>query len=116
MFADNPLFLIPLLSGLIFMVAGLIMIKFPPSSINKIYGYRTGNSMKTKERWDFAQQYSSKQMLIYGALGVFAGLIGSTVKLSESIALGAGLAIVLLMAAIPIIRTEIALKKKFDHK
>jgi len=47
---DNPLFLIPSTSGLIFILAGFIMLKFPPKKINSLYGYRTSSSMKNQER------------------------------------------------------------------
>jgi hypothetical protein len=50
---DNPLFLIPSTSGLIFMLAGFIMLKFPPKKINSLYGYRTSSSMKNQERVDY---------------------------------------------------------------
>ncbi|MDA0356796.1 MAG: SdpI family protein, partial [Bacteroidetes bacterium] len=56
---DNPLFLIPSTSGLIFMLAGFIMLKLPPKKINSLYGYRTRSSMKNQERWDFSQKYSA---------------------------------------------------------
>ena len=32
--------------GFIFMLMGIIMFKFPPKSINSLYGYRTASSMR----------------------------------------------------------------------
>lgn len=43
---ENPLFLIPITSGPLFMIAGLVLLKFPPKKINSLYGYRTNSSMK----------------------------------------------------------------------
>ena len=44
------IFLIPVLMILV----GIIMFKYPPKKINFFVGYRTVNSMKNKERWDFS--------------------------------------------------------------
>ena len=57
----NPLVLILCISGLIFLLAGFIQQRFPPKKINHLYGYRTSNSMKSQESWDFAQEYSAKK-------------------------------------------------------
>ena len=60
---DNPLFLIPLMSGLLFCIAGYVMFKFPPKKINSLYGYRTTSSMISKDRCDFSQKYSAIDMM-----------------------------------------------------
>ncbi|OMP32016.1 SdpI family protein [Mangrovimonas sp. DI 80] len=60
---DNPLFLIPASSGTIFVLLGLIMLKFPPKTINPIYGYKTGSSMKNQERWDLRSNRHIKQLM-----------------------------------------------------
>ena len=49
----------PFLTGLIFFFAAIIMYYYPPKEINSLYGYRTSSSMKSEERWDFAQRFSS---------------------------------------------------------
>ena len=72
---DNPLFLIPVMTGVIFIVAGWIMMKFPPKDINSLYGYRTKNSMKNKERWAFAQKYSADGSGIISSMVASGGLI-----------------------------------------
>ena len=56
--------------GIIFFIVGLIMNKFPPKSINSLYGYRTASSMQSQTKWDFAQKYSAKIMSFIG-LGMF---------------------------------------------
>lgn len=55
---------LPLLFGIVFLVVGLVLYFFPPKKINVIYGYKTFNSMKTQERWDFSQKYSSTQIIM----------------------------------------------------
>jgi uncharacterized membrane protein len=58
---ENPLVNITFLCGLLFIIAGYILLKFPPKNINSLYGYRTSSSMENQEKWDFAQNYSSKE-------------------------------------------------------
>ncbi len=79
----KPLFLINFLTGFIFIIAALIQIKFPPKKINSLYGYRTKNSMKSQESWDFAQLYSAKLMLRFGAVLALISLLLNKVRLSK---------------------------------
>jgi uncharacterized membrane protein len=113
MFFENPLFLIPFSSGLIFCFAGIFMFKFPPKKINGIYGYRTASSMKNQERWDFAQIYSSKQMIKYGLLLSLSGIISLAYKPTEIISTILGLGLMILMVVVLIIKVEKKLKEKF---
>ncbi len=53
----NPIIVIALF---VMLIAKL----FPPKNINSLYGYRTANSMKNKQNWDFAQKYSTNLFLI----------------------------------------------------
>ena len=73
---ENPLFLLPILVGPIFIIAGIVMILFPPKKINYLYGYRTKNSMKNIDRWNFAQNYSAKIMIFSGFFFSLTSLIG----------------------------------------
>jgi uncharacterized membrane protein len=71
----NIEFLIISSIGLVFVIAGLIMKKFPPKKINDLYGYRTKTSMRDQETWDRSQIISAKLMIIYGAIYVLVNLI-----------------------------------------
>jgi uncharacterized membrane protein len=66
------------LGGIIFMLAGNLMKRYPPKWPNYFYGYRTMSSLKTKETFDAANDYSSTLMIKYGArlilFGVFTAL------------------------------------------
>ncbi len=57
-----------LLTGVAFIVLGIIMRKYPPKHINYMYGYRTKNAMKSQRHWDFAQRYSAQQITLAGVL------------------------------------------------
>ncbi|MEE1304994.1 MAG: SdpI family protein [Agathobacter sp.] len=42
---------------ILMLLIGYMMKKHPPKDINGIIGYRTARSTKSKEAWDFAQNY-----------------------------------------------------------
>lgn len=106
---------LPFLVGAIFTVTAAITYFFPPKNINYLYGYRTENSMKSQERWDFAQRLSSVNMFRLGLVLVAASLTGLLFPMDETVNLIAGL---VLMAAgvIWLFRsTERAIKNKFPN-
>ncbi|PCI11801.1 MAG: hypothetical protein COB73_01045 [Flavobacteriaceae bacterium] len=110
---ENPLFLIPFSSGLIFVLAGFIMLKFPPKKINSFYGYRTYKSMKNQERWDFAQKYSSLEMIKLGGLLTLSSCLGFFYLPKEKTAMFIGLGLMILMVIILLFRVERAIQQKF---
>lgn len=110
MIANNPLFLIPTLTGFIFIVAGFIQFKFPPKSINAFYGYRTNKSMRNQKSWDFEQLYSSKLMMKLGLMLTLMGMIGLIYTPSETI--GAIIAIGLLIATVVTLALKVENKLK----
>ena len=111
---DNPLFLIPVMTGVIFIITGWIMMKFPPKDINSLYGYRTKNSMKNKERWAFAQKYSAIEMTKLGGLLTLSGVMGFFFNPTVNTAVVIGLGSMLMVVIILFLRVENAIKKKFD--
>jgi len=112
---DNPLFLIPLLTGLIFVLAGFVLWKFPPKDINYIYGYRSKRSMQSQAQWDFAQAYAGKRMMLYGGLLALSCLLGLVFRFKETTAVILGLGLMILTVLILIIDVERALKRQFAH-
>ena len=110
---ENPLFLIPVLTGLIFIIVGFIMLCFPPKRINMLYGYRTKSSMKNQEVWDFTQKYSAKEMMKLGFLLAMSGLIGLVYQPNLKIAMIIGIGLMILIVIVLLIRVELAIKNKF---
>src|SRR5690554_1990072 len=113
MLAENHLFIIPVGAGLIFAIGGFVMLKFPPKNINGLYGYRTSSSMKSKERWDFAQLYSSKEMIKLALLLALSGVLEFIVTPKPEIGMIIGLGLIILVVIALIVRVEKAIKKKF---
>lgn len=110
----RPLFLIPASVGIIFIIAGYISRVFPPKKINLLYGYRTLNSMKSKERWDFAQSYSSQLMIQSGVLIFLLCFASLFLRFSEVIEVVIALGWVITLTIYIFIKTEKALKVQFD--
>ena len=102
---------IPLLCGPIFVIAGIIMLKFPPKKINYLYGYRTSKSMKSQENWDFSQIYSAKQLILCGFLLFLSSFINLIFKFNESSRLLLGMLLLFLAVGILFYRCETALSR-----
>lgn len=101
---------LPIITGTILLVAGVVMYQFPPKKVNIFYGYRTMNSMKSQERWDFSQRYSAKELMKFGVI-LFAVSFLGLFDISEVIVNR----IVILFVFLLIITTEIALRKRFAN-
>lgn len=111
----NDLFLMSIIFGAISVVTGFILLKFPPKDVNFLYGYRTKNSMKSKERWDFAQTYSAKLMLKGGCFYLVLGVFSLFFSFSQVINVGIGMGTLLLGCVLLIIKTEKSIKQKFKE-
>lgn len=104
---------IPLLVGPIYVLAGVVMILFPPKKINGLYGYRTSNSMKNQERWDFAQKYSAMELIKLGAILLLSSGLGYLINFSEDIVLIVGILLMFGVTIILFVKVEGAIKKRF---
>ena len=113
---ENTLFAMPLMVGSIFIIMGFIMLKFPPKKINALYGYRTLASMKTQERWDFSQIYSSKLMIYCGVGLMILSLLGLIFTTDET--KGVIISSVFIFGSVGILlyKTQRAIKQNFSNE
>ena len=105
---------LPILIGTIFIIVGLAMIIFPPKKINDLYGYRTQNSMKNIECWNFAQGYSARLLILLGVIFSIIAIIGLFVNLRKSISLIITMFLMLFFCGIIVFITEKKIKEKFE--
>jgi len=112
---DNPLFLVPVMCGLIFVIASFIMMKYPPKKINMLYGYRTRQSMRSQKHWDFAQKYASGVMAACGIAMAFIGFGLSLIIKSFPLNLIFSLGLLVASAFAMVLITERRLKKLGKH-
>lgn len=105
----------PLLCGIIFMIAAIMMYVFPPKKINFLYGYRTSSSMKSEERWHFAQRYSTLKMAHGSVFLLLSSFLGLLVKIEGKLLMVPGIVFPLLVVFYILFSTEAALKNKFQN-
>lgn len=91
------------------------MLVFPPKEINALYGYRSANSMKSKERWDFAQKYATAMMIKLGGLLALSGTLGCFYIPNGKTAMFMGLGLMIVMVLGLLFSVEKAIKKKFNN-
>lgn len=111
----DSLLIVPLLCGGAFILAGLIMLIYPPKKINGLYGYRTPNSMKSQERWDFAQKYSSLELIKAGTILLLGSTFGVIFDFGDELAIIFGLCLMIAVIVVLFIRVEKAIKKHFPE-
>ena len=70
-----PLTIIGGICGIVFIILGIWLSKFPPKEINNWFGYRTTQSRKSSKHWQVAQIYAGKLTLVIGCVYIFIGLI-----------------------------------------
>ena len=107
-------FNISLLVGVVFLVAAAIMLKFPPKKINHLYGYRTSKSMKSQSAWDFAQRFSSINMIKFSVGMIVFGIVDVLFITDKAISLNVGMVLTLTTVIYIFYTTEKQLKNKFN--
>ncbi len=101
--------------GMAFYIAGILLRMYPPKKINRWIGYRTPSSMKSQERWDFAQIFAAKEMIKQGFLLTMIGIFfGFLFQFDETINIILIISLVLASSIAMIVFTEKALKKNFQ--
>ncbi len=108
---DNLLFLLPALTGPIFIFMGFLLLKKPPKKINNIYGYRSKLSRSSDKNWAFAQTYSAKQMMKWGVIITICSGFGILWKPQTMIGLILGMSFYFIACFVPYFETEKKLKE-----
>jgi len=93
-YLENILFIVPMLTGIIYLIAGWFLQSRPPKKINNMYGYRTKASFQSQKHWDFAQEYSGNLLIKCGIFSILFSLLAFV--LPEGYVLG--LVLVLLLS------------------
>ena len=97
--------------GIVFILAGVILYVFPPKKINGLYGYRTQTSMQNQKKWDFAQTYSAKIMMLTGFIFTLIALSKGLFKTNESVDLAIGMFCMIIGSILMIVVVEKAVRK-----
>lgn len=113
---ESPLFIVPLITGPLLVISGYILLRRPPKKMNHLYGFRTHLAMKSKAHWDFAQTYSAKRMILWGAYYTLTLVLGFISSLNEMLEIFMAFILMVLFVLIPVIETQKKLKTKFEIK
>jgi uncharacterized membrane protein len=111
----HQLFQIAFLGGFFFIILGMITYLFPPKKINYLYGYRTPASMKSEERWHFAQKFSTMAFLKTGLFLVLFSPLGLLIKTNEETRFFLEIGVLISSVLNVILMTELKLKKNFPN-
>ena len=107
--ASLPFFIV----GIVFYMTGLLLTKYPPSRNFAIYGYRTKSSLKSKERWDFAQTNCAMELKLHSLFLFIFALIGFILNIQEDLAHVVNILLIVAIVFRIYIRVEKKLSKKF---
>lgn len=112
---ENPLFIIPLSTGIVLMITAYVFKKYPPKKINNLYGYRTRRSMLDQKRWDFSQPYAAKELMKSAAILVISSVIGLFYNPDPVWGTILGLGLLIIVIVFMMIRVEKAIKYRFEN-
>ncbi len=110
---DNSFLIIPIFTGPIIIIAGFVLLLFPPKKINGLYGYRTSSAMKSQTHWNFAQNYAAKEMIKIGIFLALTSLVGLFINGSKHLEMYTGLGLMVTAIIVLLIRVESKIKNKF---
>ena len=91
---------------IIVFTAGLVLYVFPPRRVNWIYGYRTSASMKNDVIFKFANNFSSKLLMLFTVISFIICLAADEVFHFHYLGW-----LIFLVLGLTILFTEIKLKK-----
>ena len=106
--------LLLLMVPIITLIAGYLMYRYTPKSINGLVGYRTSKSMINQDTWDFANKYCAS---LWIKLGIITTVISFLIYILFDVNKIVSIVIVLIqtfLLLLSIIPVEKALKKIFD--
>ncbi len=108
--------IVPFLTGIVFIIAALILMRFPPKEINYLYGYRTPASMKNQQAWDFSQRFSAVRMFWIGIALLAFSFLNPLIGISQDQSLFLGIGFMIAGCIYMIVVTEKAIKKNFPNE
>lgn len=106
--------LVALCGSAIFLIVGLIQLRWPPKKINHVYGYRTPRSMKNMDTWVEANRFSSLMMVRLGMYMLFGGIVIAFLPQMHPTVYVGYILLVLPVAITMLVATEKHLKNVFD--
>jgi uncharacterized membrane protein len=103
--------------GLLVIVIGFLLWKYPPNHINNSLGYRTPFSMKSKDTWYEGNRFYGILLFICGTIFIaFSVVIRYLLDFSLILSTKISNLSLVILVILSILCTEIHLRKLFDKK
>lgn len=109
------IFAVALISGIIFLIASVQSYFYPPKKINAWIGYRTAAAIRSQERWDFAQKYSSLVRIKASLVLIAVSFTGYFFPKSEFLRMYGSIVMIIVWVSYMTLATEKELKKRFSE-
>ncbi|MFD3000814.1 SdpI family protein [Pontibacter toksunensis] len=101
-----------LLPGLLVLLIGFILERWPPKRVNWFYGFRTHYSMRNLENWQEGNRYYARIILGIGFISIVVSLL-CYYTLPLLLSLLAPLGVMLILFMLSIVLTNEHLKRKY---
>lgn len=110
----SEIFGLAFVNGFIFLVSSVVLYYFPPKKLNAWIGYRTAASLRSQERWDFAQKFSALARIKAALAIMIVSLTGYLFQEGSTFRLYGSILITICLIRYVAITTDRAIKKRFN--
>lgn len=108
----TPFYYVLSVNGLLFAFS-IVFYFFTPKKIHGFYGYKTNKTIKNDVIWQYANSFFSKHLLLYAGIAFVFAMILAFIN---PIISWQPMAIMLLVIAVSVIKTEQELFNNFDEE
>lgn len=105
----------PAMPGVLFLLLGTLVARFPPKKLNYFYGYRTPRSMRNQDTWTEANQFAPALMIRLAKPCIILG-IGCALLIAYPAIAFVMAAATLTIVVLLLVLTEKRLKTLFDRE
>lgn len=109
----SQIFTVAFICGIMFFTASVIMYFYPPKKLNAWIGYRTAASLRSQERWDFAQKFSASVRIKASLILIALSLTGYFLPEWDYIRTFGSVSLIIAWERYTITVTDKELKKRF---
>lgn len=109
----SQIFTVAFFCGIMFFIASVVMYFYPPKKLNAWIGYRTATSLRSQERWDFAQKFSATIRIKTSLLLIALSLTGYFLPEGFYIRIFGTLALIIAWERYTINATDSELRRRF---
>lgn len=111
----SEIFAVAFICGIVFFIASVIMYFYPPKKLNAWIGYRTAASLRSQERWDFAQKFSAGVRIKTAPIMIAASLTGYFFPEGEVFRTIGSVVLIIIWVRYMTVVTDRELKKRFTE-